>query len=250
MSAGDDWYAPKVIAEALAGHGKAARPAAPAVIKALRNFRTSADPGVVFGEQFAAYLAVLGGVGGDEPGVRRVVIDLLDPTGDVLRKTGPNSPEYQVSLLVTLAKLGLPAEGEDRRLALSRVRDGLSRELAPVFCAAAKVVIAAKPLSAEEANPLAPLLARVLAPDHRFKEAHPAISHRLREPFSAEELGLSGVGLGIRALGALGPAARETLPALKTIADRALEKRTSDFLPDPPMNAIILEARKAVEAIR
>ena len=124
-SAGDDWYMPQVIAEALARYGKAARPAAPAIIKALRKFRTSAAPGVVYGEQFAAYLAVLAGIGGDEPGVRRVVIDLLDPAGDVLKKTGPNAPEYQLHLLITLAKLGLPAEREDRSAALARVREGL-----------------------------------------------------------------------------------------------------------------------------
>jgi hypothetical protein len=95
-----------------------------------------------------------------------------------------------------------------------------------------------------------PLLARVLAPDHKFKEAHTRIVHRLREPFTAEEFRLSGVGLAARALGSLGPAAREALPALKVLAARKLEERKSDFLPDPPMNAVILEARKAVETIR
>jgi hypothetical protein len=249
-SAGDDWYTPQVVAEALVRYGKAARPAAPAIIKALRKFRTSADPGIVYGEQFAAYLAVLAGIGGDEPGVRRVVIDLLDPTGDVLKKTGPNAPEYQLHLLITLAKLGLPPDGEDRPLALTRVRDGLASDLAPVFCAAAKVVIAGKPLRVEEAKPLVPLLARVLAPDYKFKEAHARISPRLRGPFSAEEFALSGVGLSARALGSLGPTGRDALPALTVIADRKLEKRKSDFLPDAPMNAVILEARKAVGAIR
>jgi hypothetical protein len=249
-SVGDDWYTPMMIAEALARYGKAARPAAPAIIKALRKFRTSADPGVVYGEQFAAYLAVLAGIGGDEPGVRRVVIDLLDPAGDVLKKTGPNAPEYQLHLLMTLARLGLPSEGEDRSAALARVREGLASEVAPVCCAAAKVVIAAKPLRPKEAEPLVPPLVRVLAPDHKFREAHVRIVGRLHAPFSAEESALSGVGLSARALGSLGPAARDALPALKTIAERELEKRKSDFLPDPPMNAVIREARKAVEAIR
>ena len=54
----------------------------------------------------------------------------------------------------------------------------------------------------------------------------------------------------MRALAALGAQARDALPAVKALAERPLEKRTSDYLPDPPINAVILEARKAVQAIR
>jgi hypothetical protein len=247
---GDDWYTPAVIADSLARYGKAARTAAPAVIKALRRFHTRARSGVVYGEQFAAYLGVLAAVGGDEPDVRRVVIDLLDPAGDLLKKPGPGASEYQFHLLLTLARLGLPPSGEDRKAALPRVRDGLSSESGTVFCAAARVVIAARPLAAEEAGPLVPPLSRVLAPDFRFKEPQTQVVGRPREPLTAEESALAGPGLAVRALGSLGPAAREALPAVRAVADRPLEVRKSDFLPDPPGNALIREARKSVEAIR
>jgi hypothetical protein len=250
VASGDDWLTPKVLAEALACHGKAARVAAPAVVKALRSFRTSPQPGVVFGEEFAAYLSVLAAVGGDEPGVRRVVIDLLDAKGDVLTKSGPNAPEYQYHLLLTLAKLGLPAEGDERKTALVRLRDGLSSDLAVVHSAAARVVIACKPLSAEEAKPLVPLLSRVFAADFKFKSPSEQIAGRLGESSPRRGSDFFAQQLAVQALGALGPAARDALPALKALAERPLEKRKSDFLPEPPINAVIKEAQKAVEAVR
>jgi hypothetical protein len=236
------WHIPRVLADQLARYGKAARPAVPTALQALRQFRASPSPGDAYADQFASYLSILTAVGGDEPGARRLVIDLLDPAGDVLKRSAPHAtPEYQVHLLRTLATLGLPAEGADRKLALMRIREGLASDLTPVFSGAAGVVITAKPSAREEAGPLVPLLARVLAPGFKFKAPRAGI---------AEGPSLLGQRLALQALASLGSQSRDALPAVKALADQTLEKRTSDYLPDPPINAVILEARKAVQAIR
>lgn len=238
---GDSWHIPKAIAESLAQYGKAARPAAPAIMKALRGFRASPNPGDAYLEQFATYLSVLMTIGGDEPGVRRLVIDLLDPASDVLKRSGALAgPDYHRHLLVALANLGLPADGEERKLALSRVRDGLASESSTVFSAAAQVVIAAKPLTPEEARPMVPLLTRVLAPAFKFKNAQP---HAYEQPFS-------GVKMALRALGSLGSQARNAMAPVKALAERPFEERKSDYLPEPAINTVIREARKTAAAIQ
>lgn len=246
-----DWHTPTVLAGLLTRYGKAARPAVPAVLESLRTFRASPNPGDAYAEQFAAYLAVLSAAGGDEPGVRRLVLDLLNPASDILKRSGPDAtPDYQVSLLRTLAQLGLPADGKERKLALVRVREGLASDLTMVFSAAAGVVIAVQPLAQDEAGPLVPLLARVLAPGFRFKAAHARVAARLGEQYPFEQALLFGQRMALRALGALGTQARDVLPAVKALAERPLEKRTSDYRPEPAINAVIRAARKAAEAIR
>ncbi len=176
---------------------------------------------------------------------------MLDPAGDVLKRSGPHAtPTYQVHLLQTLSSLGLPAGGAERTLALKRVQEGLASDLAPVFSAAAAVVVSAKPLRQDEAGPLVPLLGRVLAADFRFKDAHARVVERWGWQFRSGEGALYGKGKALRALGSLGGQARAALPAVQAIAERPLEKRQSDYLPDPPINAIIHEARKTVESIR
>src|SRR5262249_8436362 len=64
-ASGSSWYPPTLLAGTLARFGKEARPAVPAVIEALRQFRASPNPGDAYAEQFAAYLSVLSVAGGD-----------------------------------------------------------------------------------------------------------------------------------------------------------------------------------------
>jgi len=102
-----------------------------------------------------------------------------------------------------------------------------------------------QPLAEDEARPVVGLLVRVLAPGFRFKAVHAHIANRF-----GEQSARSGQRAALRGLGSLGKQARDALPAVKAIADRPLEKSTSDYLPEPAINAVIREARKEVETIR
>jgi hypothetical protein len=175
-------------------------------------------------------------------------MDLLDPASDVMKRSAPEAtPEYQVHLLITLARLGLPEDRDLRRAAVGRIREALSSDLLPVYSAAAHTVVAVRPVSDEEARELVPLLIRSLAGRIKFREADERIRHRLPSSLVVDER-LKEVP-GLRALAALGKAAREALPAVKAIADRPLVAHRISFLPEPPVNAVIREARKTVEAL-
>jgi hypothetical protein len=240
------WHISYHLAQTLARYGKAARPAVPEVIRALRAFRASPNVGDAYAEQFAVFLQLLAVAGREDDGARRLVVDLLDPASEVMKRSAPDAtPEYHVHLLLTLATLGLPKEGKQRQAALGRIREGLASDVLPVFSAAAQAVVAVRPLTDNESPPLVPLLARTLTPKFAFRKAHERIRNRL-PTLAAEELGQVPA---LRALAALGKAAREALPAVKAIADRPLIVRRSSFLPEPSVNALIREGRKAVGAI-
>jgi hypothetical protein len=241
------WHISHRLAQTLARYGKAAKPAVPAVVKALRGFRASPTVGDAYAEQFAVFLSVLAVAGGDDRDSRQAVIELLDPASDVMKRSAPAAtPEYQVHLLVTLGALGLPTDGELRRLGLARVREGLGSDVLPVFSAAASVVVAMKPLD-KEAETIVPLLARTLAPKFAFKSGV-AIRNRIPSSIVTHER-LAQVP-ALRALAALGKASRGAAPAVKAIADQPLAPRVSSFLPDPPVNTVIVEARRTLEAIQ
>src|SRR4029077_7837534 len=108
--------------------------------------------------------------GSGDAGAQRVVIELLEPASDVMKRSAPNATsEYHVHLLRSLGKLGLPKESGLRSIALMRVREGLASDVLPVFVAAANVVVARRPLTDEEATPLVPVLVRTLSPKFIFK---------------------------------------------------------------------------------
>src|SRR5262249_52705577 len=136
----------------------------------------------------------LAAAGGDAPGARGAVLAHLDPGGPTLAKTGPNAAVLQMHLLLTLGRLGLPAQGEDRATALGRLRDGLASDRVEVFSAAAKAVAASGP-TPEEAGPLVKSLARVLEPDFCFAASPEDMPRHLIFGFTDEEGKLLGRGL-------------------------------------------------------
>jgi hypothetical protein len=244
----EEWNIAVRLAQNLARFGKGAAPAVPAVLEGLRSLPLRAERNVYY-VVFADYLEVLVAAGGEVPGVRQGVLELLDPAGNALANSGPNAVEIQGYLLLALARIGLPAEGGPRTAALTRLREALASDRIEVFSAAAKVVAAEKTWTGAEARPVVQALARVLPEDFAFR-APPRESDGLPQlSFAFEDQVLLGRGLALRALGSLGPLARDALPAVKAIASRELQKRTSDYLPEPPINFIIREARSAQKAI-
>jgi hypothetical protein len=242
------WHISYHLARTLARYGKAAKPAVPEVVRALRGFRASPTVADAYAEQFAAFLSVLAVAGGDSADARKVIVELLDPASDVMKRSAPHATaEYHMHLLLTLGKLGLPKEGELRGAMFARLQEGLTSDVLPVFSAAASVIAMVQPLDAKEAERVVPLLARTLAPKFTFKNAHEGLRHRFPVPMPAD--GRFGQLPALRALASLGSAAREALPAVKAIANETLAAHPSSFLPEPPRNLVIREARKTLAAI-
>jgi hypothetical protein len=244
----DEWPIGQRLAKNLARFGTAARPAVPTALTTLKSLPLT-EKQDVYAELFVDYLGVLAAAGGDAPGARQAVLEYLNPDGPTLKKSGPNAPMLRFNLLLTLARLGLPADGDERTAALRRTQEGLATDRIDIFSAATKVVAAATKLTPEEAAPLVKGLVRVLAKDFAFPPTPQDIPSHLAGGFTYDEALLLGRGLTLRALGALGPLAREALPEVRALAKQELEKRTSDFIADPPINAVILEARKAEKQI-
>lgn len=240
----NDWVIAQRLARNLARFGAGARPAVPAVIMGLRALPLSPTQDV-FPEMFMDYLAVLAAAGGDAPGSRRAILDHLDPAGPTRTKAGPNAAELHVRLLLTLARLGLPPDGGDRAEALRRLHEGLASDRADIFSAATKVVAGAA-LSPEEAGPVVKALARVLGKDFRFRELSQDTARRLTWAFTGEERALLGQGLAVRALGTMGPLAREALPAVRARAAQEFQARGWS---EPAINFLIREARKVEKQI-
>jgi hypothetical protein len=243
----DDWVIAQRLARNLERFGTGARPAVPVVLQVLGAVPLSTTQDV-FPELFVDYLKILAAAGGDAPGARRAVLDHLAPTSPTLAKTGPNAVGLRMNLLLTLAKLGLPREGDERTVALRRLRDGLDSDRVEIFSAAAKGV-ATPTLTPEEAGPVVKALARVLAKDFQFQAVPEEAGRNLRWVFPYEEQGLLGQGLAIRALGAIGPLAREALPEVRALAKQELQTEKLDYRPEPARNFLIREARKAEKQI-
>jgi hypothetical protein len=244
----DEWPVAQSLAKNLARFGKGARPAVPTVIKALRSLPLVPERNV-FHELFIDYLAVLSAAGGDVPEVRRTVVELLDPGGAVLTRTGAVAEELQLHLLLTLARIGLPTDKSDRATALNRVREGLASDRAEIFSASA-VVVSASALTTDEAKPIVKALARVLDERFMFRVMTEQSVRHLRSAFSHEQQVLIGPGLAVQALGSQGHLARDALPQVKSLASQQLTMNDKHFrVSEPPINFLIREARKAQKQI-
>jgi hypothetical protein len=243
-----DWVRCRNLAEVIARYGKDARPAVPVLIRALERFRT--PPAFPAYEELTACADALAAAGGDVPGARIVLLHLLDADAPLLKKAGPEAVPVQARLLLALGRMGLPPAGEERDAVLDRIRGGLGSDRVVPFSAACKVVAGSGPdFTVKEARSLVPLLVRVLADDFHFKDEKEP-SAVLPAGFAGDENPLRGPGLAVRALAALGPRAQDALPQLEALANRPLENVKGTFLPDPPLNHVIREARKAVKAIQ
>lgn len=233
----------------LARFGSKARRAAPDIARALRELRPRSEGGSAAPEEFCAYADALAAVGGDEPETLRTILDLLGADG-LLKASDKGGPLLQVKLLLVLAHLHLPAAGPDRPAAIRAVLDGLASDSALVFSAAAKVVVGQrKAWTREEVRSLVPLLGRVVTQPSRFKQEDGSLMDLAVRSFSWDDQRLIGGGFAIRALGALGPPARDVLPTLEALARQPLREQGS-YAAEPAVNVLIREARQAVAAIR
>jgi hypothetical protein len=248
IEAKEQWPLTQRLAKKLAQFGKGAKPAVPAAIKALREAHISRERDVYLGV-FTDYLLVLVAAGGDEPGVRPIILEFLDPKSNVMQKSGANAPTYQVRLFVTLAAVGLPADGPARKEALTRIKEGLNNDMAEIFSAACVVVASEKKFTKEEAAPLVQAMVRVLDRKFSFRVLTSEETGHLAWIFHHEHSRLIGKGMALRALGSLGPLASDALPAIKRVASQELIKHSSDFLPEPTQNVIIREAGLAQKRI-
>jgi hypothetical protein len=241
-------YERQLLAQTLARMGKDARVAVPVLLWAVRKYSPKRNFPGVFGSYVEALTAV-----GAEPGVRQLLLDSLDPTSPLLKDGSDSAPYYRTVLLTGLDSLGWPAEGPERTLLLQRVREALTSDQMPVYSAAAHLVlVGGKQLHKEEARPLVPLLVRVLGANHQFIDLEGAGATRIewdratRAAFGQRE---SNKALAIRALGTMGASARDALPALRSLAVQKEVPVTSTYIPEPSINHLIREARKAVAAI-
>ena len=244
----ENWNVAERLAKILTRFGKGAAPAVPAVIQAIKALPLGKERNA-YHEVFAEYLAVLAAAGGEQPGVRQLVIELLDPAGEFLKKSGLQAAELQVNLLLTLAQIGLPLEEKERKVAMDRLQEGLASVQTVIFSAATKVVASsAKTLTLEEAIPLVKSIALVLDAKFHFRELPENEVRYLSWYMSNEDQHLLGQGLALRALGELGPKSRGAEEAVKALARQELQER-SDYLPEPKINSVIREARKALQQI-
>jgi hypothetical protein len=236
-----DWYTRVMLARAIGRYGKEARPAAPHLLKALRATKSLPEPGHADVDVFTTYVDVLAALDGNEPGVRQGILDLMAPDG-VLKNSVKSGPLVHQRLLSALATLGLSNKADERKLSLLRVREGLDSREGRVFAAAANVLIRHEGLSKEEAQPLVPLLARVLPEKFAFEKDDDGASAIHGRRVAA-----------IKALSALGAAAKNVVPQLEVWAKKPLEKSGpsfSRFAPDPPVNQVIREAERALVRIK
>ena len=241
-----DWPRSRALAQVIARYGKDAKPAVPALIRAIERFKVPGEYPPY--EELAACASALAAAGGDAPGARAVLLHLLDPQAPLLKKAGANAEAVQVCLLLAVAAMGMPPPGEEREALLDRLRGALGSPTEWAFRAGAKAVSAnAEAFTDKEAATLVPLMARTLAADFRFKASAP-VSVPLS--FTHEEGNLAGAGWSARALGSLRTRAVDALPALDALAGKQVKDVKGTFLPEPPMNQTIREARKAVAQIR
>ena len=241
-----DWPRSRALAQVIARYGKDAKPAVPALIRAIERFKTPGQYPPY--EELAACASALAAAGGNAPGARAVLLHLLDPQAPLLKKAGANAEAVQASLLLAVAGMGVPPPGEEREALLDRLRGALGSPTEWAFRAGAKSVSAnADAFTDKEAATLVPLMSRTLAADFRFKASAP-VSVPLS--FTHEEGNLPGAGWSARALGSLRTRAVDALPALDALAGKQVKDVKGTFLPEPPMNQTIREARKAVAQIR
>jgi hypothetical protein len=244
-----EWLSRCTLAQVIGRYGKDARPAAPALLRNLERFRraptVAAYPAY---EEMAACADALAGAG-DVPGARATVLHLLDPDGPLLKKAAGADPTVQASLLLALGKLDLPGAGEERDAVLDRLHGALGSRSGLVVSTGAKLVVRhARSFDAKEVKTLVPRLVRVVTGAAPLKADQ--ASGIVPLDFGANEPTGIPRAFAARALAALGPRARDALPALEALAAQKLVDVRGTFLPEPPLNAIIREARKAVEAIR
>src|SRR5207253_7602880 len=107
-----DWPRSRALAEVIARHGKDAKPAVPALIRAIERFKTPM-PYPPY-EELAACASALAAAGGDAPGARAVLLHLLDPEAPLLKKAGAHAEGVQACLLLAVAAMGVPPPGEER----------------------------------------------------------------------------------------------------------------------------------------
>jgi HEAT repeat protein len=244
----DQWTHPRTLARTLARFGPDAAPAAPHVSAALRNLPEYQPSG--YGRDLLEAYTELAAVIGAEPGVRAAVLELLGPDSKLLKTSGAYRWAVESRLLLTLGRQGLPADGAERTQALTRIGAGLKGAHRVVFPAAARVVRQNPRLRPDEVRELLPPLTHVLAFDFKFAPDAAADAQGWMATFQDREPLVEGQRAAIQALAALGPSARNALPTLHAWAKRPLEKRVSDFLPEPAVNLAIREAVLAIKAIQ
>jgi hypothetical protein len=245
-----EWLSRCDLAQVIGRFGKDARPAVPALIRALDRFKSPATIGRYPAyEEMGACVDALAAAGGDVPGARAVVLHLLDADAPLLRNAGPADASVQAHLLLALGKMGLPSAGEERDAVLDRLRGGLGRDQTLAFNAAAKAVVRnGASFTAMEAKTLVPWLVRVVSGESPIK-SDPGGS-MVPLDFTYEEGMIGPCGFAARALGAMGKLSRDALPALAPLAEQPLVDVKGTYRAEPAMNFVIREARKAVEAIR
>jgi hypothetical protein len=204
-------------AAALTNVGPAARPAAQALVTALRHCNNRTGWPLI-----DAYCRALWAIGHGADFAAPTFVDLLDPQSTVLSGRDEASKRIiQTDLFAGLASVGMPADQQGRARVLSYVLKGLGSNYAPIFAAAAR---AAGELGGE-AGPAVPHLLKALSPDFRtpvmdtfFDTVTPHLNsdgntnHDLHGDLTSARLE------AIRAVAKIGPPAKAAVPLLTQLA--------------------------------
>lgn len=221
-----NWVIPYYLAHALQHFGAQARPATPWLIQALQGIERVTAPGDAYAPQARSYILALKNIGAEEPSILPALVAMLDPESGFMKKSGVLADPVRCELYGAISALGVPKDGPLRAAILARVMEGLQSTEALI------VVRSSELAGRSAAKEVVPRLLVLSDPDTNGVEE----KNDLRSP------NLVVACAAVKALGELGPLAKEALPRMREIAARPL--------PELSFDAKINQTREWIELAR
>ena len=244
----DSWPLTEELAKAFPAWGIASRPVAPTLLKAMQEFHSTFDANLL-PHLFPPFAFAVSACAPDDDNARKVVLELLDPKGDFLTKAGKWTLSFQKVLLLTLARIGIPKEGEDRSKSLKFIQQIAKIDTHDAIAVAAYAAKAIPNPTKVEIDPILHELVRALDPKFELPELPPlqlstTFFYRLGMDWRVD-----GTTFTLQAMEALGPLAKVALPQVQRLADRKLVFQGQYDQKFRQQDAITKLAQKVVAAI-